>query len=82
MAYEMKDMSGSVFKNRKRDRDTSPHLTGSCKIEGKEYWVNVWTKIDKNGDEWFSFGFKEKLPKQEQAREPVIRDDFGDSIPF
>ena len=32
MAYEMKDMTGSAFKNNRRDRDTSPDMTGSALV--------------------------------------------------
>ena len=83
MAYEMKDMSGSVFKNKKRDRDTSPDLTGSALLFGKEVWVNAWVKQDKNGDKWISLAFKEKQPKQasEPQSSPPSRN-LDDSIPF
>ena len=93
MAYEQKDMSGSVFKNKKMDRDTSPNLTGSCKIDGKEYWVNAWTKTDKNGDKWLSLAFKEKQPRNDSSgRSEVYHDGtparsaqkppFDDEVPF
>jgi len=93
MAYEQKDMSGSVFKNKKMDRDTSPNLSGSCKIDGKEYWVNAWTKTDKNGDKWLSLAFKEKQPRQDTSgsHSEMYRNDvkaraqntaFDDEIPF
>lgn len=81
MAYEVRDMSGSVFKNNRRDRDTSPELTGSGMIFGKEVWINAWVKTDKNGNKWISFSFKEKQPKAEADTRPlsVITDD---EIPF
>jgi hypothetical protein len=84
MAYEQKDMSGSVFKNKKMDRDTSPNLTGSCKIDGKEYWVNAWTKTDKNGDKWLSLGFKEKQPRPEALNDVPMaaHNALNDDIPF
>jgi hypothetical protein len=86
MAYEMKDMSGSAFHNSRRDRDTSPDLTGSALIHGKEHWVNMWLKTDKNGNTWVSFNLKEKQPKQQPQQQ--VRDDrqtseiISDDIPF
>jgi hypothetical protein len=82
MAYEMKDMSGSVFKNKKRDRDTSPNLTGSALIFGKEVWVNAWVKEDKNGDKWISFAFKEKQPQGTSSAPKQTPSNLDDSIPF
>jgi hypothetical protein len=70
MAYEMKDMSGSAFHNSRRDRETSPDLTGSALIHGKEHWVNMWLKTDKNGNTWVSFNLKEKQPKQQESEPP------------
>lgn len=81
MAYEMKDMSGSAFKNNRRDRDTSPDLTGSALIGGKEHWVNMWLKKDKNGDMWVSFNLKEKQPRQGVDTRPT-KDIIDDVIPF
>lgn len=81
MAYEIRDMSGSVFKNNRRDRDTSPQLTESAMIFGKEVWVNAWVKVDKNGDKWISLGFKEKQPKQEADTRPISKI-TDDEIPF
>lgn len=81
MAYEMRDMSGSVFKNKRRDRENSPQLTGSAMIFGKEVWVNAWVKVDKNGDKWISFGFKEKQPKPQTDNRPT-NEAISDDIPF
>ena len=64
MAFEQKELSGSLFKNDKREKDTHPHATGSALIGGVEYWVSAWTKTDKNGNKWQSLAFK---PKEKQA---------------
>lgn len=85
MAYEMKDMSGSAFHNNRRDRETSPDLTGSALIHGKEHWVNMWLKTDKNGNTWVSFNLKEKdankaPPKKQDDR--LTGEILDDTIPF
>ena len=85
MAYEMKEMSGSAFKNNRRDRDTSPDLTGSALIHGKECWVNAWIKKDKNGDMWISFNLKEKQPRADAPSQKDGRstsETIDDVIPF
>ena len=42
--YQPKDLSGSLFKNDKREKDTHPNLTGSVMIGGVEYWVSAWKR--------------------------------------
>ncbi len=60
MAYEQRDMTGSLFKNDKRENDSQPNAKGTAKIGGVEYYVSAWTKKDKNGNPWQSLSFKRK----------------------
>lgn len=84
MAYEQKELSGSLFKNEKKEKDTHPNMTGSALIGGVEYWVSAWTKEGAKG-RWQSLSFKPKDGQQRtggspQTRKPNEQDD--DSIPF
>jgi hypothetical protein len=63
--YEVRDMSGSAFKNRNRRNENDAAYTGTVKIKGEEFWVNVWVKKDKNDQPWFSYSFREKQPRQQ-----------------
>lgn len=65
MAYEVKDMSGSLFAAKDKKTDKHPDREGSAKIDGKDYWVSGWVKQDRNGKPWLSLSFK---PKEEQRR--------------
>lgn len=79
--YELRDMSGTAFKNKRKERDSQPDYTGTGMIHGVEMWINVWYKgKDKNGDPWFSYSFKDKEPRQEPQEEP--KKDIDDDIPF
>jgi hypothetical protein len=85
MAYEMKELSGSLFKNQKKEKDTHPNATGSCLIDGVEFWVSAWTKEDKNGNKWQSLAFKPKEVDQKPAPESKTGGSFADmdsDIPF
>ena len=84
MAYEMKDMSGSLFKNQKREKDTHPNATGSCLIDGVEYWISSWTKEDKNGNKWQSLAFKrkEEKPVEKPQKSGGTFNEMSDDIPF
>ena len=68
MAYEQRDLSGSLFKNDKREKDTHPNLTGTVMIGGVEYWASGWTKERQNGEKWISLSFKPKEARNQQSR--------------
>ncbi len=84
MAYEQRDLSGSLFKNDKREAENHPNLTGTVMVGGVEYWASGWTKVRANGDKWISLSFKPKearqaAPVQQQAA--GFHDDLDDA-PF
>lgn len=84
MAYELKDMNFSFFKNNKKEKDTHPDFTGEIKINGEIFWISAWQKQDKNGSPYFSGAIKKKdfssaKPKPAQN---TMRDDMEDEIPF
>lgn len=77
----MKEMSGSMFVNTKKEKDTHPDRNGTALIGGVEYWVSGWIKETKSGDKWLSLAFK---PKEEAPRktQPAINKADQDEIPF
>ena len=89
MAYEQKDMSGSLFKNDRREKDTHPHAKGSALIGGVEYWVSAWTKEARDGSKYQSLSFTRKnadqtgsAARQEPARSQFESDDDLSDVPF
>jgi hypothetical protein len=86
MSYQQRELSGSLFKNQKKEKETHPDATGTALIDGVEYYVSAWTKTGAKG-RWQSLAFKRK-DKQETRQQPASRqgkpaaqDDDGD-IPF
>ena len=67
MAYEQRELSGSIFVNDRKEKDSHPDFKGQCLIDGKSYWVSGWKKKTGEGKTWLSLAFKEKdaAPKQE-----------------
>ena len=86
MTYEAKDMTGSMFVNDKREKDSHPNVKGSCVIDGVAYWMDAWTKTTGEGKKWQSVAFKKK-EKQDKALSPRANppapfDDMDSDIPF
>jgi hypothetical protein len=78
--------SGIVSKNKRKEKDTHPDITGSINVEGREYWLSGWQKQGQSGT-FYSLSVK---PKDQQAvpinaqkfQAPVGHQDDEDSIPF
>lgn len=76
MAFEHKDMSGTLFKNDRREKDTHPHATGTAIIGGVEYWVSAWTKEGKKG-KFQSLAFKVKEERAREIRREAASNSYG-----
>lgn len=74
MAYEKRDMSGTLFKNDKREKDSHPNATGTAIIDGVEYWVSAWTKQGQKGP-FQSLAFKRKEERKQEIQSSYDRDD-------
>lgn len=60
-AFEQKELSGALFKNKKKEKPTHPDYQGSAKINGQEFWVSGWLNKPKaGGDTYVSMTFKSK----------------------
>ena len=70
MAFEQRDMSGSMFKNDDKDKEGAnpdwPDRKGQAMIGGVMYWVSGWLKTTKGGQPWLSLAFKVKNPSVQQ----------------
>ena len=87
MAYEKKDMSGTLFRNDKREKDSHPNAQGTAIIDGVEYWISAWTKEGAKG-KFQSLSFKRKDAAVFQKKDSHEsnsygnQDDLNDEIPF
>lgn len=89
------NMSGVLFKNDRKEKDNHPDYTGSCEIDGRQFWISAWLKVGKEGSKkagqkFFSMSYKPKDdPNQEssgqtkQHNQASSRDSMDDdNIPF
>lgn len=65
--YETKNLTGSLFKNERKEKDTHPDYQGECLIDGKPYYMSAWLKAAESGRRWMSFSFK---PKEAPKKSP------------
>lgn len=82
MSYDNTN-SGVLFKNKRKEKDSHPDITGSANVDGKEYWVSVWVK-EKNGERFQSMSFRPKDEKAapKPAAKPQAAPQLDDEIPF
>jgi hypothetical protein len=75
MAYEMKELNGSLFRNDKKEMGSNQRdYNGSCKINGVDMWISAWLKTSDSGVSYMSLAFEPKqqqLPPQQQYQQPA-----------
>jgi hypothetical protein len=82
MAYELKDNSGSLFRNEKKETDKHPNATGTVMVGGVEYWISAWTKDGAKG-KFQSLAFKPKEPPPVSKQQTTsFAEDLDDDLPF
>ena len=54
MSYQPKDMTGSLFRNDRKERENQPDMTGELTIEGVAYRLAGWTKDASTGRRFLS----------------------------
>lgn len=93
--YQTRDNSGSLFRNIEKRTENGPDYSGSCVIDGVDYFFDSWLKTAESGRKWMSFSFKRR-DKQAQTtprthgdrpggpkNRPQQRlEDMPDDIPF
>lgn len=88
MAYEPREMNGSLFRNDRKKKDTHADYRGSALIGGVDHWMDAWINEDRNGNKYMAVKFKVKdggsaqTPARAAPKSQAFDADLNDSIPF
>tara|TARA_B110000902_G_scaffold175025_1_gene198683 strand:- start:303 stop:617 length:315 start_codon:yes stop_codon:yes gene_type:complete len=70
MAFEQRELSGTLFRNDYKKSPNQPDYRGTSKVGGIEYEMSAWVKKAKNGNDFFSIAFQEKDERESSAPAP------------
>ncbi len=90
MAYEIRENSGSLFREEDPVRAEKSEYSGKVNIvcphcnKGALHWINGWVKMTKEGKKFFSFSFKAiaQRPPKPEPRQQGWSDELDDECPF
>jgi uncharacterized protein (DUF736 family) len=85
MAYELKNGSGTIFKNDKKGNEKAPEYRGEIKTpSGETFEISLWVKDGQKG-KFFSVSVKEPYKKSSVIPEPpdtILPLSENDDLPF
>jgi hypothetical protein len=73
------DNSGSLSKNKRKEKPSHPDLKGQATVDGVGYWISGWRKDGEDGI-WYSLAFDKKEERNGTAPKRKVDDD--DDIPL
>lgn len=78
MAFETNELTGALFLNERKERDSQPDFKGTVRVNNTMYWLAAWEKVSKNGTEYMSLALTEMEdqpdmtdPEERPKRPPV-----------
>jgi len=69
-----KDFTGVLFPEKNKKGEASPDVSGTIRVEGKQYRIAGWKKTSRNGGAFYSLAISE--PRATNTNANVTEDDF------
>jgi len=76
------ELSGALFRNDNKSKDTDRDFQGEVTVEGREYWISSWINEGKGGRKYFKLKLK---PKDDAPAKPAAKQSnsfTNEDIPF
>jgi hypothetical protein len=80
MAFEVKELSGSLFRNLDKAKPDDRDYSGQARINGELFWISAYVRESKNGKKYLDLRYKPQAEKVDRSR--PLGEDLNDSIPF
>lgn len=68
--FQQRELSGSLFKNDRKEQANHPDYRGDCLIDGVAYWASGWIKTTQRGDKFLSMAYTRKADKDQPSAAP------------
>ena len=78
---ETKLISGAIFSNDKRTKDTQPNYRGTINVDGVDKEIALWLKVSAKGTSYFSVAIKEPYVKDAKENTFTV-DNSNQDLPF
>lgn len=70
MAYEIKNNTGSLFKNDRRQNDNAPLYQGNAMVDGKMKRISAWVRTSQKGTSYMSLSIEDVQGAYPQPQQP------------
>ncbi len=81
MAYEMRELNGSMFKNDTKTGN-QPDYKGNCLIDGKKYYISGWIKESAAGKKYLSLAYQAVESVEAAKPAPSAQELSDHDLPF